>query len=81
MSMETVRVLLEVRGAALTMTLRSALDALGLFDIRGEAGGFVATRRAALTAARRPCLTRPSTTPATHSGCGPPQPLFLNKSS
>jgi hypothetical protein len=37
-------VVLEVRGAALTATLRSELDELGPFDIREDAGGFVATR-------------------------------------
>jgi hypothetical protein len=37
-------VILEVRGAALTPTLRTALDELGPFDIHEDAGGFVATR-------------------------------------
>ena len=37
-------VVLDVRGTPLTAALRSELDALGPFDIREDATGFVATR-------------------------------------
>jgi hypothetical protein len=41
-------IVLEVLGVPLTSSIRSALEALGPFDIRDRPGGFIATRSAAV---------------------------------